>query len=596
MIAIHHVSGPLAGTTRSFEEDKDRIEFGRDPDQCDVVYPVDDVRVGRRHFALRREPSGDWAVDVYGEHFVSLDGLPAEADQPALSGSTFRLGRADGPGFTVTFDRADLPGLRTSDQEAPAPVRVAMHRLAIAGGVIAIGLAAAIGFWVTKEQAEREADRKHVAATYASLVEKQEKLSDQQARVVSDRIDPKAIDRLRRATYLVFLQDKEGRQAAQGTAWVIGTDLLATNSHVAEIRDELKPGEKLFVRQPGQKGATLEVTEHVKHPGYTAFPLYIKDKDTTYLSRFQSGIPRGIDAGLGYDVALLRVKGKLPKELILKIAPKEELLALEPGLPLASAGYPSEYILGASVLPLGATPQVHFGNVTALTDYFHLPTDMEHSLLVHHSIPGTGGASGSAIVGPSGRVVAVVNAANFLGAGDGGRIPNAAAVNYGQRADLVTDLLEKKAESALEADKAYWDRQMANFKRGVDAFGAWVLDKQQPDPKAAAQSVFEKSDRLEAADMQIRSDGKNRRVKVLKLDLAAGKTYTIFVYAENQTAIKLYLVDGGDQKVAESSGDYWYPSFKFQPPADGSWPLYVDGPDMDTTFTIKLYAWQSPAS
>lgn len=601
MITIQHMFGPLQGTSQSFDDDKSRIEFGRDPDQCDVAYPADDAIVGRRHFALVRKLSGDWAVDLYGQHFVTIDGLPAEPDQAVPSGASFRLGRSDGPGFTVAIERAEAPGklIRTDIQEAPTPVRALVRRVAIAGVAIAVAISAATGLWIVRDRAERDAEREHVAATYAKLAEEQEQLIKQAAQGQPDRINPKAIDRMRRATYHVYLQDKDGRQFASGTAWVVGPDLLATNAHVAEGRDELKPGERMFVRQPGKGGAALEVIEHLKHPGFAAFRNYIKGKDTAYLPRFRTGAPMAVIGGLAYDVALLRVKGKLPKELILEVAPKDELLALEPGMPLASAGYPSENITGGEILPIGATPQVHFGSVSALTDYFYLPTDAEHNLLVHHSIGGTGGSSGSPVIGPSGRVVALINANNFLFIPDRGgetRAPSGALIAYAQRADILLDLIQKRAESALETDKSYWDRQMANFKRGVDAFGDWVLDKQKPSQQASAQVVSEAEEKLEAADMQIGSDGKKQRVKVTKLDLAADKIYTIFAYAEKQTPIKLYLVDANDQKVAESEGDRWFPSLKFKPAANGVWSLYVVGPDEDIGVTVKLYTWQSPAS
>ena len=50
-------------------------------------------------------------------------------------------------------------------------------------------------------------------------------------------------------------------------------------------------------------------------------------------------------------------------------------------------------------------------------------------LLLQHDLPATGGASGSPIVGASGRVVALLNAGNlFMVNGD--RVPNAALINF----------------------------------------------------------------------------------------------------------------------------------------------------------------------
>jgi len=71
-------------------------------------------------------------------------------------------------------------------------------------------------------------------------------------------------DRLTRSVFLV------NTPTSGGTAFPIGPHLLATNSHVGELYEELKPGQKMVVRSPGREGKIYEVIDHKLHPGYRA--------------------------------------------------------------------------------------------------------------------------------------------------------------------------------------------------------------------------------------------------------------------------------------------------------------------------------------
>ncbi len=617
MITISHTSGPLVGKIQRFDDSKERIEFGRD-DKCDVVYPPEETSVGHQHFALVRDgSSGDWALHLYGVHFVSVDKLPAQQDQPVKSGQHFHLGPADGPNFAVTIERAvPKSSAKTEDQPEPTPLPIRIRHLAIAGSAIAAILALTISGLMVNNYI----NQKQVAATVASLSKDQQRAQEDLARIGREAavsIDQSVIDRLARATFLVFQQDAQGRQFAMGTAWVIGPNLLATNAHISTQCDDLKPddqplvikqlvecnsykpGEKLYVRQPGAGGKTYEVIGHSFDSGYVAFPKFALAEDPTIAS-FGGGQPIALGEIDGYDVGLLRVKDDLPPGLALEVASQDELLALKAGMPIASAGYPAEGIFNSDVLPLGAVPQVRYGNISALTDFFFLPTDPAHSQLVQHSIPITGGASGSPIVSASGHVIAVVSSGNFTaGVGSLSRTPSAVQINYAQRADLVSRLLAGQAEgeNALKADKDYWTKQMANFKRGIDLVGAWVLDQTKPDPKATATLVSETQANLQASDMSVDPvSEKKQRIKVEKVNLSAGTHYLIFVYAGDETNIQIYLKDSSNQTEADNTISQWYPSVSYTPPNTGTWSLVVVGPDQDTPLTTEVYSWQSSSS
>jgi len=58
-------------------------------------------------------------------------------------------------------------------------------------------------------------------------------------------------DRLTRSVFLV------NTPTSGGTAFPIGPHLLATNSHVAKLYEELKPGQKMVVRSPGRERQDL---------------------------------------------------------------------------------------------------------------------------------------------------------------------------------------------------------------------------------------------------------------------------------------------------------------------------------------------------
>src|SRR5256885_779169 len=107
-----------------------------------------------------------------------------------------------------------------------------------------------------------------------------------------------------RAVYHVQLQDAEQRIQSGGTAWVVGPNLLATNAHVAILREGLRPRERMIVRAPGQNGTTYEVVEHRLHPGYVPFNAFLQS-DVRLIGQYRGG--GKLPSGNGYDGAILRL-------------------------------------------------------------------------------------------------------------------------------------------------------------------------------------------------------------------------------------------------------------------------------------------------
>jgi hypothetical protein len=611
MITISHKSGPLAGETRKFDDDKTTIEIGRETD-CDIVYPEDEALVGRKHLALVGQLK-DWVVHIHegprGPHFVSIDGVPAESGQIFKSGAVFHLGRKDGPSFSVNFDQPKFAeGMAATIAQAHVtPTRVLYRRLALVGGVVAVAIILVLGGWIAKYLN----DQQRTAAAFASLAQDQENAKNALAHLRTNAaatIDQKIIDHLINATFLVYKQDAQGRQFADGTAWVIGPDVLATNAHISALCsefteadkqlascDDLSPGEKLLVKAPGPNGAVYEVIGHSYHPGYVAFPRYVLAKDPAIAT---TGGPTQVGSD-GYDVGLLKVNANFPPDLALQVASKEELMALTPGTPLASAGYPSENIYNSDVLTVAATPQIHYGNISALTDSLFLPTDPAHNFLIQHSVPMTGGSSGSPVVSVSGHVIGLLNSANFGPAASGWvrGAPSGAEINYAQRADFVADLLAGRADSVFQSDMTYWAHQVADFQHGIDVMGAWVLDRSKPNSGVTPQLASETHGKLTSDEMRIDPNTKQKiRINVETLKLTANTSYLIFVYADDDANVKIYMKDANNNTLADNTNSGWYPSVSFVPPTTGDWSLVVVGPDDDTTYTTRVYTWKSTGS
>ena len=61
--------------------------------------------------------------------------------------------------------------------------------------------------------------------------------------------------------------------------------------------------------------------------------------------------------------------------------------------------------------------------------------------------------------------------------GPEGRIPNAALVNFGQRADLVRDMLEGTAERKVAEAREHWEKVASNFFQFKDSHFQTVVSQ-----------------------------------------------------------------------------------------------------------------------
>src|SRR5262245_36198432 len=113
-ITIKHREGNLAegqSKEQTFGDSVDTITFGRERD-CQVVYAPEYTVVGKRHFQLQRQVTGDYRVNLLGQRYVEINGVPADNNAPVPNRAVFRLGdKKNGPSFEVRIDKAaaELP-------------------------------------------------------------------------------------------------------------------------------------------------------------------------------------------------------------------------------------------------------------------------------------------------------------------------------------------------------------------------------------------------------------------------------------------------------------------------------------------------------
>ncbi|MFI5014476.1 MAG: trypsin-like serine peptidase [Hyphomicrobiales bacterium] len=607
MITIKHISGPLTGQEQSFGDDQERIVIGRDPELCQVVYPPEFTVVGREHVALLRKLSGDYALDIFGDHYTEVNGNAGEPEEAIPNGGKFVLGRHGGPSFIVDIDRSStsksLP--LTQPQARSVPLRAAATRarrfafigLAVAlVAVVGLGLAVRIDLRQQRSQQRRAA---FAASQTAALVSQVDAMTGLQKQAAGTLISGRERERLNRSVFAVVLKDANGHERLLGTSWAAKPNLLATNAHVAQEFAKLGKGESMVVRPPGGSSDEFTVVGTSIHPGFdelkkyqSSDPFYVPAFGKRGITMFGLGVP-------GYDVAVLRIETQLPPEIVLPIASLEEMKALSPGDPVATSGYPYENVMGQEVQPMGRTPEIQIGNVTALTDFFFLPTDAAHDQLVHHNMPTAGGASGSPIIDRLGNVVAVHNAGNLYSTATGDRLSRV-QINYAQRADMLADLIADKADAQIKIDQAYWAAQTAGFKRGFDAVIPVLLRDDRPQGATGDPVMsFESKDQLTSSQGLPQSSEKapKLRGKTFHFSLKAGSKHLFVIYAQDMAPVGLALAIKDGRVIAGSSdvksNNLWYQKIAFAPAGNVDIDALISSLDQDTSYTFRDYEWNA---
>lgn len=509
------------------------IVIGRDPDRCQIVFN-DDLRrqgLGNEHIAFRRS-LGSYQLDLRRRNDVLLDGKATFEEKELRGTHVLQLGDAVKLEVTVVDDRSATIGGKDGDQLPEITIR---NRRLLAGLVTAVA-ALAVGGWWLKSQQER-------------LQEKAEEV----AKVIGEAMVPAdALERAARSVYLVVAKSDAGGEDPVGTGWSAPGGVIVTNAHIAEEIPSSDEGVRWVVRSAVPPYREHAITARRIHPGYEAFQTLVGA-----IKPVQEEIRAYTDVGqaLACDVAVLEVEDSDALSPSLPISTREDLATLEAGDPVAIVGFPDEGLASTPVLTAAPVPVRHRGFLVRVTDFFIREREDGINQLIQHGLPVTGGSSGSPIIDSRGRVIAVHNGGNTLGRADFGRIISQ-VVSYGQRADLVLDLLEKTESEHLAEYRRMWTASLTGFQREadvrmVDHFRETADVMGQADAKPSVVDEFFGEAIVAEAEEDL------RRAVPISLELQPG-VYTLRVAAKdfaNTADLDILLFDKWGNRVgADASG------------------------------------------
>lgn len=454
-----------------FDQRHNYIVLGCDPEVCDIVFPEKYKMsgVGNEHMAFKRS-LGRYQLDLNTDHFVTVDGSPPFEDQELTGTATICLGEEILISIEIIDDRQQ-PHL--NGKIIPQPGTQLKKTTNYLKGAIAltITLICLILFLnsnllnIKASVTVSEESIQQVAENLAILSGELDKIERQAEHIPLDTI-AKTSD----SVYLVLVRNSKGAEKAAGTAWVIDDRHLVTNAHVAIASEHLKADEELIVRAPTPPYHSYEIKEIRLHPGYKHFIESWKE----YLPCQMSGdklIP--MKTVTPADVALLTVDTKAQLNPPLKLASVEELEQLTPGTKVAFTGYPSEALLpGNNHKPV---PVTHQDEIIRITDFFQTRWGNGNNRLIQHGLPITGGASGSPMINATGKVVGVISSMN-ISRSNYGRMPNAADVNFGQRADFIYDLFGTNPDEVVADLEKQWQEGFKQFYPGITTSNKAVSD------------------------------------------------------------------------------------------------------------------------
>ncbi len=543
-LALNLLSGRFAGKQLAFDEKfTPRVRVGRAID-AEVSWPEEETIVGSNHFELCYE-AGVWKFVLSPHHRVYVPGGEAYDGMPLEDEAVVHLGDRNGPSLSLKHVKSGTNQAKTLPQGTAIDdrglIKRAQEHIVLVVASVAI-LAAVTGYFVNDLLSSVRELRNVVAIARVSVEQQaaRQRLVEQHMNEIAEKTDLREV--FARSNPAIFYVDLVGPGHTTwggATAWVVklkdGRKAFATNAHVAEKYETDVEGNterRMVARSPIPPGyLEYNIVDAVKHPGYVEF-----NERTRELERQVSlGKLRDVGFALGYDVALLTPESQKGLPEPLPLASDDEIAHLRAGEVLASAGYPNE----RSITMNGMTPDpIRRKGMLAKTASFFLMPSSDPQLILH-DLPATGGASGSPIFNTAGHVVALLNSGNVTTSGDGYRTPSAVLVNFGQRVDLLRELIEGTAEARMPAYRQAWAETEFKIRRGprefVDAEIAFFKAEHGGAERAGAASGT-----IDAASPAY----KGHPATSLDLDIEAGHRYRAFAISEDKGAkLSLLLLD-----------------------------------------------------
>jgi hypothetical protein len=534
-----------------------------------VVFPATTTAVGRCHLVLKRDGAGGWLADQQTKdgtpYSLAVNGRPAtERSTPIGSGDVLTLGRSDGPRLRFDLVEPDRPTAEdmplSDDQELPPTwwetQRKHARRNAAAFAAVAASLVV-LTYWRFDDLSLLIGLREELTRVTLAAAEHDAKLAEIQAKIDADAkraavapadgLSAKQLDELKQASWLVVLVS-DGQPQPLATAFPRSETLMVTNAHVAtQIASRLSAGE-VFVYSPGVNPKRHRVVGARIHPAYQEFEADLKKAKTGVETA--NGDFRELDLPGAYDVALLELEPGATAGPVLPIA-HDAPGQTGVGEQIAFAGYLLRNISGAEAANVAPVPHVHFGTVSALTNFFTFASDgdWDHAQLVHNTIPITGGASGSPIVNMDGEVIAIVSSGEVLpnlstdADAAAPAQPSAVLVNYAQRIDLIGDLQSPSAFD-VASERAFWQQQIARLGDHHE----YAVDELIAEAERQDSREFEAVG--EPIDQQVEQ---GLDFSEFELSLEKGRSYAIMAYSAGAEGVAL-TVNAGDDELASETG------------------------------------------
>ena len=575
---IIYLDGPNADHVLDFGDDVEQIHLGRDPERCQVVLPADQTMVGREHCTITRG-SGRYFLEMGPDRAVRLNGQLVEGGCVLPMAGELQLGPS-GPKLSYTWQKN--AGLQaTTPQEIDPeevlrresrPVReteleaqAGTARRNVIGGMVALLFVVAVVFLILQSRVTEVGEQARGGV---------DRLEQKYAQLASDTGDLQAaLQNAANSTYLVIYQKDDGSELGFGTAWAVAPATLATNAHVAEKFNEIGGRATMLIRSASRNGedpVDIPVRGIELHPGYGEFAELWKGYVPVRFNAVKD-MERVRSAGSGCDVALLTVSDDAPLGPPLRLAGSETQSALAAGEAVGYVGYPMENMAVEGVNMQRPTPQMQFGRLTAITTDFNTSeneaTPGRLNTLLQHSLPATGGASGSPVLNEQGEVVGMLSAVNFAMLGNR-RIPTGVGVNFAQRANLVSELINDD-DASHAARSSYWNDEIQRLyvsgkveEKDVDLdalIAGWesqisvaLGDTSYVESKDIDTGFFD-TNSLHANPLVLASGddlGVEMYARELELQLAGKGEYLLA--AESDGALKLELDDDSGVVIKES--------------------------------------------
>jgi len=585
-LTITYLDGPMQDTSIEIGDDVEQVLLGRDPERCQIVLPPDQTMVGREHCSIIRS-SGRYFLELGTDRAVRVNDELVEGGRALPMASELQLGPR-GPRLRVLWEkssrleattpqeidheeleRRESRAVRGTELDALASSAGSTRRVtSVVGMVVLLLLFLVPVIYFVLQGRVGEVDRK--VAGLDRLERKYEVMSDAMASSGAGLQD--VLAGAAESTYLVVYQGEEGNELGFGTAWVVGPGSLATNAHVAEKLEQIGDTGRIVVRSSSRAG-TIPVDHLVEsasiHPGYGEFAELWKGYVPVRFNALKN-MEHVRSAGSGCDVAILRVGNAEQLAPPLPLADTDTHAALSAGEPVGYVGYPMEGMAVEGVNLQRPTPQVQVGRITAITTDFNISEKESYpgelNTLLQHSLPATGGASGSPLINSKGQVVGVLSAVNFAMLGKK-RIPTGVGVNFAQRSNLVGEVLD--GQTGMHATRStYWSEEIDDLyasgrvaQKDVDlevlvaGWESMISNQQGEDALVSSTSIddgFFSTETLHANPLVLGSGddlGIDMYAKEIELSLEGNSHYLLAAESDGPVELELLNEDGS---LAES--------------------------------------------